>query len=1124
MPDALQNLVALNCTFICLTETWHADGEHLPDMQGYVYHDLVRPSHLQSGKVSHGGIAVYIKREWADRCSVWKCAPDGTYLWLHVRLGGDHPQHVAFATCYMPPGHKHKDLSTFKDLSADMRLLSQELPRGVQFWVCGDTNAHTGTLPDHVMLEGPEIPDAVQALDELPEHVPERRNECPHAVDRRGRQQLQFCKDNSLLILNGRVHGDPTGRTTFMRGRKRVVRTTLDYHMASSALYPWAERVEVLQKVSTPYMSCSDHHPVMARFRLPAAQEPPAYNGQADQPAHSKAGCLQVPAVKFEAEREEQYWQHFLCAADQQQLDAACADPEAGVLTMTRCLADAAVQTFALKKGRGQKPRQFPVWFDAECWASWREWKAAARAPVLTAHHAAANSLRCRHRAVRRRKYRQFLTNEMRRMDHLSLPDLHRIAGWRRRPGCPLSSAIQAAHMQKVLGSHPASAAVPKLLPEDTITGVHIGTDAFLNADCTISDVRAGLRKLSAGKAAGIDGMSAELLKHGPFHMQHCLAKLFTSMLKGTYPTSLSTGLVTAVYKGKRRDPLNMNSYRPITVVPVLAKLFATVMEQRMTRWAEALNLRAPPQAGFRRGHSTAGQLSTLNILVRKYRRHNSKLFCCFVDFEKAFDTVDRGVLWAVLQNLGVCGHFMSCLQSMYAQDSAAVRAGGGISEAFRCLQGVQQGSPLSPLLFGLLIDVLDKVMRKVKGNHAPTLMFHDVPLLLFADDLVLMSTSEEGLQRLLNALQIFCENRRLRVNLVKTEVVVFETQRQECSIFTYSGHPLTRSDSFKYLGLWFEATKEGFAKSLGEHLEAARKTMNNMLRRCAQISLTCPRRICKLFDALVLPILSYGCEVWFWDHRAGTQATAQLESLHAQFLRRLLGIHCHTHSLIALAEFGRYPLAVHWQRQVDRFRQRIWDLKPKLQKEPLLWAMYDGVCYLPLYRDLSLAPFCALQAHGSAETAPGKNQHEQRFRDCQAATVATYMQMRGPNTAYAMQTYLTRIRGFRLRRAYASIRCSSHQLRVQTGRYLLPQLKREDRTCRICGSPNEIEDESHILLHCPGLADLRSAHSHLFAEQQQSLATLFEQPPSRVATYIRAALLQHATMLGITGGTSGPK
>ena len=80
------------------------------------------------------------------------------------------------------------------------------------------------------------------------------------------------------------------------------------------------------------------------------------------------------------------------------------------------------------------------------------------------------------------------------------------------------------------------------------------------------------------------------------------------------------------------------------------------------------------------------------------------------------------------------------------------------------------------------------------------------------------------------------------------------------------------------------------------------------MLRRCAQISLTCPHGISKLFGALVLPILSYGYEVWIWDHRVGARATTQAESLHAQFLRRLLGVHRHVHTLIALAEFGRYP------------------------------------------------------------------------------------------------------------------------------------------------------------------------------------------------------------------------
>ena len=70
-------------------------------------------------------------------------------------------------------------------------------------------------------------------------------------------------------------------------------------------------------------------------------------------------------------------------------------------------------------------------------------------------------------------------------------------------------------------------------------------------------------------------------------------------------------------------------------------------------------------------------------------------------------------------------------------------------------------------------------------------------------------------------------------------------------------------------------------------------------------------------FNALVLPILSYGCEVWFWHHDASSTITKVLEGVHLQFLRGLLGVKRTTHHLIALAEFGRYRLAVHWQKQV---------------------------------------------------------------------------------------------------------------------------------------------------------------------------------------------------------------
>ena len=79
-------------------------------------------------------------------------------------------------------------------------------------------------------------------------------------------------------------------------------------------------------------------------------------------------------------------------------------------------------------------------------------------------------------------------------------------------------------------------------------------------------------------------------------------------------------------------------------------------------------------------------------------------------------------MLWAVLANIGVRGQFLKCLQSLYGVDSAAVRTAQGTSGAFRCFQGVQQGSPLSPLLFGLLLDCLHKVLKAVPGNFAPSL------------------------------------------------------------------------------------------------------------------------------------------------------------------------------------------------------------------------------------------------------------------------------------------------------------------------------------------------------------------------------------------------------------------
>ena len=175
---------------------------------------------------------------------------------------------------------------------------------------------------------------------------------------------------------------------------------------------------------------------------------------------------------------------------------------------------------------------------------------------------------------------------------------------------------------------------------------------------------------------------------------------------------------------------------------------------------------------------------------------------------------------------------------------------------------------------------------------------------------------------------------------------------------------------------------------------------------------------------------------------------------------------------------------------------------------------MFDGT---PNVENLSLprtpAGFAALQALGRPASAPSAERHERLFTENTDSTVATYKQVRGFTAAYRMQPYIQQIRGYRLRKYLAQIRCSSHKLRIETGRYTSEA--RHERTCRLCNSATATEDEQHILLQCPQLNDLRNAHIHLFQTPGQTLPDFFDDhPPMLLAKYVRAALLMHQSVL----------
>ena len=152
--------------------------------------------------------------------------------------------------------------------------------------------------------------------------------------------------------------------------------------------------------------------------------------------------------------------------------------------------------------------------------------------------------------------------------------------------------------------------------------------------------------------------------------------------------------------------------------------------------------------------------------------RRVGKVYVAFIDYKKAFDTVDRDKLWETLEKIKTSSKTVNILKAMYFSIQSCVRWGANISDFFVCPQGVKQGCPLSPLIFSLLIsEVADFVRRS--GKHGIQLLpSHDeIISLLFADGIVLVSSTPSGLQNQINSLEKASKSLGLTVNLDKTKM-----------------------------------------------------------------------------------------------------------------------------------------------------------------------------------------------------------------------------------------------------------------------------------------------------------------------------------------------------------------
>jgi hypothetical protein len=437
--------------------------------------------------------------------------------------------------------------------------------------------------------------------------------------------------------------------------------------------------------------------------------------------------------------------------------------------------------------------RGFPVneWFsDWECKDARRRLKEALRREGS----AVAEELRKKYRAVIRRKKRMFSkVSKARTAQLLELAKRQPAKFWGRfkkrlkRVGVQ-SKAEWHGYCKGLYTGEAFERRGSDQWRAETIDGEDLAekraTAIILNECITEAEVVEAIKSMKRRKAADVLGFRAELLQTGVEELASTQTVLFNKMWRsGEFPKEWNEVVLVPIHK--KGDMGKCSNYRTITIGPALGKLYAIVVKRRLTPWAEEQGLRARGQAGFRHDHRVANHLFTLRALVD--RAHAGKhAFAAFVDkFSKAFDTIPRDLLWRRMQEIGLHGEMLSALQAMYRDVRCRVRTSQGLTDSFESTWGVKQGCPLSPLLFSLYVDPMEEELLtedatdEIDGDFL-SLAGVPVPCLLFADDLVLLSSTRAGLQAMLGTLERFSRRTGLTVNMGKTKVVVFGAQLQK--------------------------------------------------------------------------------------------------------------------------------------------------------------------------------------------------------------------------------------------------------------------------------------------------------------------------------------------------------
>lgn len=453
----------------------------------------------------------------------------------------------------------------------------------------------------------------------------------------------------------------------------------------------------------------------------------------------------------------------------------------------------------------------------------------------------------------------------------------------------------------------------------DKIEGAWESRLPGVNGKIVWSEVNDVLLDLAAGKACGADGLIPEWFKTAgepnreevedepKSFFGKAIWTLCRKMFKFAHVSEALRDAVVVAIPKKDAKPDCMDDYRGISLISIALKIVITLVAKRISKALEETKRIIKEQAGFRTEEECMGQVCALFEIVKRRKLAGLKTFACFIDFKKAYDMVPHAALMEKLKRIGLRGKAFRFVESLYRNSTMRVRTGHGLSKLIELLRGVRQGCPASTILFDVFInDILEGMGRM--GVDVPGLRDEIIAGLLFADDLVLLATSEVMLQAMMDVISIWGDKWSMAIGAKKCGVMAFFGSASNQSMlerkFTLQGEAIPVVNSYTYLGV---VVKDDLV--LNDTVQLRKEKTLKLLHalRSFFVDSRIPAYIrTSVLRATVIPTVTYGGELF------GMQAelAKSCQSMVNKGLRWIIGVGSKDNSMANLCLWAETSIA----------------------------------------------------------------------------------------------------------------------------------------------------------------------------------------------------------------------